>query len=195
MVESAAKVRNRHQEIAFRFFLEYCRERRNNHDLCRMDSIILSRRYRVNRSKIIFEAFEDETVLINLDSGSYYSFPGSGALVWDLISSGRSIGEVIAQLQQQFPDATAEMETSVLDFIGKLVEECLVVEKDAWDLEATAPAKQPPLRKGKESKFEKPCLQKYSDMQDLLLLDPIHEVDEMGWPNALPAGRNAEAVE
>jgi hypothetical protein len=51
------------------------------------------------------------------------------------------------------------------------------------------------LRKGKESKFEKPGLQKYSDMQDLLLLDPIHEVDEMGWPHALPAGRNAEAVE
>jgi hypothetical protein len=25
-------------------------------------------------------------------------------------------------------------------------------------------------------------LQKFTDMQDLLLLDPIHEVDESGWP-------------
>ena len=156
---------------------------------------ILSRRYRVDRSKIIFEAFEDETVLINLDSGSYYSFPGSGALIWDLISSGRSIGEVVAQLQQRFPDATDEIEICVLDFIGKLVEERLVLEQDAGDLEAIALGEQPPLRKGTESKFEKPCLQKYSDMQDLLLLDPIHEVDEMGWPNALPAERNAEALE
>jgi len=159
-----------------------------------MDSI-LSRRYRVDRSKIIFEAFEDETVLINLDSGSYYSFSGSGALIWDLISSGRSVGEVIAQLQQRFPDATAEIEICVLDFIGKLVEESLVLEQDAGDLRAISPGEQPPLRKGTESKFDKPCLQKYSDMQDLLLLDPIHQVDEMGWPNALPAERNAEALE
>ena len=28
-----------------------------------------------------------------------------------------------------------------------------------------------------------PTLQKYSDMQDLLLIDPVHEVDETGWPN------------
>ncbi len=27
-------------------------------------------------------------------------------------------------------------------------------------------------------------LAKYADMQDLLALDPIHEVDEEGWPEA-----------
>ena len=30
--------------------------------------------------------------------------------------------------------------------------------------------------------FERPKLGKYTDMQDLLLADPIHEVDEQGWP-------------
>ena len=25
-------------------------------------------------------------------------------------------------------------------------------------------------------------MEKYDDMQELLLLDPIHEVDEAGWP-------------
>ena len=31
--------------------------------------------------------------------------------------------------------------------------------------------------------FEAPILNKYNDMQELLLLDPIHDVDEAGWPN------------
>jgi len=31
--------------------------------------------------------------------------------------------------------------------------------------------------------FTKPELHKFTDMQDLLLFDPIHEVDESGWPN------------
>ncbi len=30
--------------------------------------------------------------------------------------------------------------------------------------------------------FQIPVLDVYSDMQDLLLLDPIHDVDETGWP-------------
>ena len=34
--------------------------------------------------------------------------------------------------------------------------------------------------------FEAPILHKYTDMQDLLLLDPIHEVDEAGWPSVKP---------
>jgi hypothetical protein len=30
--------------------------------------------------------------------------------------------------------------------------------------------------------FVPPSLAKFQDMQDLLLLDPIHETDEPGWP-------------
>lgn len=30
--------------------------------------------------------------------------------------------------------------------------------------------------------FEEPIFHKYTDMEDLLLLDPIHDVDETGWP-------------
>ncbi len=34
--------------------------------------------------------------------------------------------------------------------------------------------------------FTNPVLEKFTDMADLLLLDPIHEVDESGWPNKPP---------
>jgi hypothetical protein len=33
------------------------------------------------------------------------------------------------------------------------------------------------------SGFEPPVLEKFTDMQDLILLDPVHEVDERGWPH------------
>ncbi len=33
-------------------------------------------------------------------------------------------------------------------------------------------------------RFTEPTVHTYADMQDLLLLDPIHDVDETGWPNA-----------
>ncbi len=34
--------------------------------------------------------------------------------------------------------------------------------------------------------FEAPKLEKFTDMQDLVLLDPVHEVDDVGWPAARP---------
>jgi hypothetical protein len=158
-----------------------------------MDSLI-SQCYRVNRPKVIFEAFEDETVLINLDSGNYYSFSGSGTLVWDLISSGHSIPEVTATLQKRFPDDAAEVEFGVRDFIAELINENLVLEHDAEASGANGQTEQPTPRENL-IRFERPSLQKYSDMQELLLLDPIHEVDETGWPSARPPESTRKAIE
>ncbi len=41
-----------------------------------------------------------------------------------------------------------------------------------------------PISAGDRPAFEAPVLESYSDMQDLLLLDPIHDVDDAGWPVA-----------
>jgi len=43
------------------------------------------------------------------------------------------------------------------------------------DDEVAAPASDGP--------FVAPVLERYEDMQDFLLVDPIHEVDDSGWPN------------
>ncbi len=137
--------------------------------------------YRVNAPKVVYEAFEDETVLINLDSGNYYSFSGSGALIWDRIVSGESIASVIEYLQDRFPDTT-DIALSVEDFVRELIKENLIVKNSSGIAENVRQGKAEMLAL---ARFERPVLQKYSDLQDMLLLDPIHEVDEMGWPHAL----------
>ncbi|MDI6809774.1 MAG: hypothetical protein QME66_12490 [Candidatus Eisenbacteria bacterium] len=37
-----------------------------------------SPRFRVNQPNVIFEVFDDEVVIVNLDSGNYYSLDKSG---------------------------------------------------------------------------------------------------------------------
>jgi hypothetical protein len=151
----------------------------------------LFRYYEANTPKVLYEAFEDETVLINLDSGNYFSFSGSGALIWDCIVRGDSVGSVIQNLEERFGGRNG-IASAVEDFIRELVEENLIVEN------SSGTAKN--MKEGKVEiptppQFQRPVLQKYSDMQDLLLLDPIHEVDEMGWPHALPPEPSAKPVE
>jgi len=39
-----------------------------------------------------------------------------------------------------------------------------------------------PDQGGERSAFAPPVLERYTDMQDYFLLDPIHEVSPEGWP-------------
>ena len=47
-------------------------------------------------------------------------------------------------------------------------------------MEGTEDAGVEPVLAGE---YQAPSLEKYSDLQDLLLIDPIHEADESGWPS------------
>jgi hypothetical protein len=149
---------------------------------------VLSDRYQVNQSKVIFEAFENEMVLINLDSGNYYSFSGSGAFIWDLLAAGSCVTEVVQRLREHFSSDGAEIESSVTAFVQNVVSEGLVLPRNG-ESAGNEGAKTEAASALKGDRFEPPQLQKFSDMQELLLLDPIHEVDEMGWPHTPPPGQ------
>ena len=45
-----------------------------------------------------------------------------------------------------------------------------------------ATAVEPHVLPEPQEGFVAPQLHKYTDMQELLLLDPIHDVDQEGWP-------------
>jgi hypothetical protein len=138
--------------------------------------------FRINIPKISHETIDGETVIINLDSGNYYSLIGVGADIWRFIESGVTVSDIIEVINHQYEGA--HLENDINRFIAELQEEGLVVQdkemrpenKGGIDIRIeTKPDEKRPI-------FEAPILNKYTDMQDLLLLDPIHEVDETGWP-------------
>jgi hypothetical protein len=71
----------------------------------------------------------------------------------------------------------------LLSFVSQLRTEDLILDGDVL---ATAVAAQTGESDG-ASVFTKSVLQRYTNFQELLLLDPIHEVDEpSGWPVLKP---------
>ncbi len=147
----------------------------------------LSTHFRMNIPKVVHEAFDDnEVVIINLDTGSYYSLDKVGAEIWSLIESGASITEIIEGMSCRYEAGSLNIEGAVNLFIEELRQEDLIVpnanERTGGALKANENMKSEPG--AAKLSFQKPVLQKYTDMQDLLLLDPIHEVDETGWPKS-----------
>jgi hypothetical protein len=127
---------------------------------------------------VIFETIDGEAVVINLDNGNYYSLRGVSAVVWSALSSGHSVEETSAALAERFSGDPSKIEAYVQGLSAELRGEDLIRESDSagggsidWaGLEEGAP-------------FVATKLERFDDMQDLILLDPIHEVDQKeGWP-------------
>ncbi|MEZ4726587.1 MAG: PqqD family protein [Caldilineaceae bacterium] len=145
----------------------------------------VSQSFRVNSPTVVSEVFDDEIIIIHLDSGAYYSLSQSGADIWQLLQSGATLSEITANLAATYALRPAAIESTVQQFVAELAQEQLLIPQNT----ATQPS-QPfaapvvgaavPSRYGR---FVAPALHKYTDMQDLLLLDPIHDVTESGWPH------------
>jgi len=138
--------------------------------------------FRINGPQVIAENIDGEVVLVNMDHGIYYSTDRVGADVWGLIEAGRSVGEVRAAICARYDADRAEIVTAVSNFLLELQGEALIVAVDVTEGPrsgaeplAAPPATRPP--------FRPPTLNKYTDMKDMLLLDPIHDVEESGWPS------------
>jgi hypothetical protein len=140
--------------------------------------------YQVNRPDVVMESFEGEVILVHMKSGNYYSLQGSAPLIWDCINHGHSLEEISDQLAPSL--STDEHQASkehIRGSIEKLVEELVAEDLVVPVANAFSSASgQTPGTMKSNGQFMPPVLERYTDMQELLLLDPIHDVDETGWP-------------
>lgn len=140
--------------------------------------------YKINSPSVINETIEGESVIINLNSGMYYSLDNIGAIIWDAIENRHPITDIAAFLSFHYQVDAGEVKATIYDLVNQLLIEELIIEVPGDD-EGISPSPLAFAGNHPET-FEKPVLYKFGDMQDLLLLDPIHEVDEAGWPYSKP---------
>ena len=139
--------------------------------------------FSINGPDVIADSIDGETLIINLFDGVYYSADGVGDEIWRLLLEGHTIGATARSISEHYAGDAAEVRAAVLDFVGELLSYGLIVERDAA---ANGNGVTTGTGNGAAPRpFRAPVLQRYTDYQDLLLLDPIHEVAESsGWPVA-----------
>lgn len=128
---------------------------------------------RINAPAVSHQSIDGEVVVINLETGIYYSLLALGACVWERFAAGVPEEEIAAEVSAYYADSEAA--GAVRTLFASLREEQLITDGAT----ARADGPQAPL----PEVFAVPVLERFSDMQELLLLDPIHEVDQVGWPH------------
>jgi Coenzyme PQQ synthesis protein D (PqqD) len=144
-----------------------------------------SERFRINAPKVVHEIIDGEVVIVNLDRGDYYSLLQTGADIWDGIARGLSRCEIVDEMIQRYAGDRAIIEQGVHNFIAELLNDELIGAEQTHEGDSNGKAATMTKEgNGEKPNFEPPSLQKYTDMEELLALDPIHDVDEaVGWPS------------
>jgi Coenzyme PQQ synthesis protein D (PqqD) len=134
--------------------------------------------YRVNSPAVIYERFEDELVAIHLDKGTYHSMAGSATDAFVLLSEEATADDLAGALAVKYAATPQEIELALQPFLEQLQAEQLIA------LVETRTSRGPIRVAGAGSglPFVAPSLQAFRDLEGLLLLDPIHEIGEEGWP-------------
>jgi hypothetical protein len=138
----------------------------------------------IDPQRIVHDTIEGETILIDLDTGTYYSLGGSGPEVWGLLAAGLSDAETSDELARRYPEAAQDAAAGAAELIHKLLENGLLRQGPPPGDPAAPPAPSPSTRA-----FRPPVLEAFTDMQHFLMLDPIHEVADSGWPREAPTSQ------
>lgn len=133
---------------------------------------------RVNSPAVVAEVIDGEAVIMDLASGHYFSTQHVGCDIWRAIELGASRTSIVSSLVSAYDVEPDVASAAVATFVNELVERNLVIESNGYP-----ESRQPPIQPNdRRLPFASPILNSYTDMEELLLLDPIHDVDQSGWP-------------
>jgi hypothetical protein len=139
----------------------------------------MDRAYRIDAAIVVSDIIDGEAVMLHRESGDYFSADGTGCLIWQWIGEGHGRARMLGELAARFAAEPDELAAAFDGFMAELALHRLVREQDAagaGDTASAAPAAE-------KVAFTRPVLNVYSDIRNLLLLDPIHDVaQDTGWP-------------
>jgi hypothetical protein len=124
-------------------------------------------------TELAAEEFDGEIVLIDIHRGVYFNLRGAATLLWQGFSEARSQEAVLDALAAQLQDANRD---ELATAMARMQEEKMLIPSFAETPSSTPFTFAP-------TAYVTPMVEAFSDLADLIAIDPVHEVDAgAGWP-------------
>jgi hypothetical protein len=98
------------------------------------------------------------------------------------VAGGATVEETADALAAIYQGTRQQIEESVRDFVQELLQEDLLMPQESGLTSEPSASIQRATQPGTLLPFELPTLYKYMEMEHLILMDPIREFDDSGWP-------------
>jgi len=140
---------------------------------------MLSKKYRINESKAISETIDGEAIIVNLDTGFYYSANKTATIIWNEIQENNSIKNISHFFLNHYEVDEDTLEKYMTEIISLFLKDDLILKSEP---DSSPDSIGNPTNRIKET-FIIPKIERYDDMAGALMSDPVHDADEDGWPN------------
>lgn len=131
--------------------------------------------YKLNEEEMFCDIADNFAIIINSKTGIYYGINTFGTAIFEPLLKGASTGSILAAWRQ-LPGAPADAEEKLHAFMKKLTDYQIIINGPSSEQPVTLDA-----RLAEQDHFT-PDVSEYSDAQEMLLADPIHDVKkETGW--------------
>jgi hypothetical protein len=136
-------------------------------------------RFGVDKTRIAHQTIGDEAIVVDFQMGTYFSLRDSAAEIWELLTGSMPVDDLISLYRSDNPEQAQAVESEIRTFIAELVAANLLSRDESF---FNVDPQQTPIKRGP---FSKPLLEKFDDMSELIMLDPVHDVTEHGWPHKI----------
>ena len=136
--------------------------------------ISLQARFKINNPNVVHQVIGGETILINLQKGHYHSLDKSGTWVLQFVEKGASAEQICAAIAGTCGTHAERLHGEVTQFLSELAAGELILPDARKDAPASIRLDAP----DPGFQFKTPLLQTFTDMEEFLLLDPIHYEEE-----------------
>lgn len=129
--------------------------------------------------EIAGQVVDGEAIVMHLGTGNYYSLNPVASRVWELSEQGYAVSQVVCAIAHDYGASEDVVSSGVLRIANELAEEGLMAPGEAtagdWSADGA----------GESREYVEPAIEKYSDMAELLALDPpMPGVAESPWLGA-----------
>jgi hypothetical protein len=131
----------------------------------------------VNTPSVASERVDGEVIVISNESGKYYSLGHTASDIWFLIQNSVSASLWLKILAGNYEGIPDYVDNEIEIFLNLMVEEKLIRRSNSSSLETVVLPQDIVHRK-----WTAPEMLIFEDLKDLLLVDPIHDSSEEGWP-------------
>lgn len=128
---------------------------------------------------LISQQFDSEVVLANYQNGVYYNLDGSAAQIWLGLKINRTVEEIGRALAVATGGDVTSITQQVQAFIDSMLAEGLIANVTPDPRSETSIETWTPVLSGA---FIAPEFQRFDNLRELLLMDPVHDAGEQGWP-------------
>ncbi|CAM4374304.1 hypothetical protein FHS16_002924 [Paenibacillus endophyticus] len=132
--------------------------------------------YKLNEEKMFYDIADGQAIVINFVTGMYYGASALGSMVLDALMQGKAPKQIVDLIKNN-EGCVVDIDQRVERFIAALTEKEIFISDDQ-------PYSQESMGDfvvvDGDYSLE---LNEFAEVQDLLLADPVHDVEaDMGWP-------------